>query len=148
MKIKDCRSCPFKHLHYGHGECWYYCSHPDHNRDSYEDILFGKNENPEDFVIPGWCPLKEGSTLVKLDEDGAKEAKYLITDDMDKDTIALLDQRAIAEIGGHMAIKKFRFAYFDMQGKYYTHIAAYSDTELKKRGWIKAGKEVIVRNIK
>jgi len=53
--ITDCRNCPFRYAHRGHGECWSECSHKDNGRSSYENILYGCNEPFK--VIPKWCPI-------------------------------------------------------------------------------------------
>lgn len=55
-EIDNCTNCPFKYYHYGQGECWYECSHKDHNRGAYANILYGCNEKFQN--IPEWCPLK------------------------------------------------------------------------------------------
>lgn len=53
--IDNCGNCPFKRYHYGHGECWYECTHKDNGRGAYEDILWGCNE--QFTQTPHWCPL-------------------------------------------------------------------------------------------
>ncbi len=54
--ITDCRDCPFKYDHRGHGECWAECTHKDHGQQSYGNILYGCGEKFKS--IPVWCPLK------------------------------------------------------------------------------------------
>ena len=54
LDVEDCRDCPFKRNHYGQGECWYECNHPESPK-SYDSILWGCGE---DFSkVPDWCPL-------------------------------------------------------------------------------------------
>lgn len=55
VDINNCKDCLYKKYHYGHGECWYYCSHPDNGRGGYENILWGCQEEFKE--IPEWCPL-------------------------------------------------------------------------------------------
>lgn len=55
MDVTDCRNCCYKKDHYGHGQCWAYCSNPNNGRGAYEDILWGCQGK---FVkIPDWCPI-------------------------------------------------------------------------------------------
>ena len=54
IDVTDCRDCHFNRYHSGHGECWYYCSHP-YSPDGYDDILYGCGEKFKE--IPNWCPL-------------------------------------------------------------------------------------------
>ena len=54
ITVNDCRDCPFRKKHVGHGECWYYCDHPNHGRESYADILWGCGA--EYKAVPEWCP--------------------------------------------------------------------------------------------
>ena len=55
LEVTNCEDCPLAKAHRGHGECWTYCSHPNHGRASYEDILYGCNEKFKG--TPNWCPL-------------------------------------------------------------------------------------------
>jgi len=58
IKVSDCRDCPFRYSHRGHGECWEECSHKDHKRDPYQNILWGCQR--EFSQTPIWCPLSLG----------------------------------------------------------------------------------------
>ena len=63
FEVTGCNDCPMRKDHSGHGECWDYCSHPDHNQPAYGEILRGCNErNPEKHKpdwTPDWCPIKD-----------------------------------------------------------------------------------------
>lgn len=59
IDVNDCRNCPFKHNHYGHGECWTECNHPKNGRGCYENILWGCQEEFKE--VPEWCPLGLGT---------------------------------------------------------------------------------------
>lgn len=54
-EVTNCSDCPFKHYHYGHGECWYECSHKYHGRGAYGNILWGCQEKFTE--VPEWCPV-------------------------------------------------------------------------------------------
>jgi len=54
IEVTDCRDCPYKHDHRGHGECWAECNHPD-APGGYKNILWGCQESFE--KVPGWCPI-------------------------------------------------------------------------------------------
>lgn len=54
-EVKDCRDCPFRRSHRGHGECWEECGHKDNGKGCYENILWGCQE--EFTAVPDWCPL-------------------------------------------------------------------------------------------
>lgn len=57
-EVTGCNDCPFAYAHYGHGECWTECSHKNHGRGYYENILWGCQER---FTrTPDWCPLGLG----------------------------------------------------------------------------------------
>lgn len=62
--ITDCRDCWFKKFHYGQGECWVECSHPEHNQGPYDNKLWGCSGDFES--IPQWCPL--GLAKTKIDK--------------------------------------------------------------------------------
>ena len=52
LDITDCNDCVFKRSNYGHGECFDWCSHKDHNQGTYGSII------QENFKgVPEWCPL-------------------------------------------------------------------------------------------
>jgi len=55
IEINDCTDCVFKKDQYGHGECWSYCSNPNHKQKPYENILWGCQEKFE--TVPEWCPI-------------------------------------------------------------------------------------------
>jgi len=65
--ITNCLNCIFRRNHYGHGECWEECSHPDNGRGSYENILYGCQG--EFKKTPIWCPLGLG----EIDEEETRE---------------------------------------------------------------------------
>ena len=51
LDVRSCGDCPLLRTHRGHGEGFDYCSHKDHGRKGYEDIIHNK------ALIPDWCPL-------------------------------------------------------------------------------------------
>jgi hypothetical protein len=57
IEVTDCRDCPFANDHYGHGECWKECRHPQHSQGGHGNILWGCQEKFK--ATPVWCPLKE-----------------------------------------------------------------------------------------
>ena len=63
QEVTDCRDCPFAKSHYGHGECWTYCSHPENGREAFENILWGCQENFK--KTPDWCPLNDNTIVWK-----------------------------------------------------------------------------------
>ena len=64
--IIDCRDCPFKYSHVGHGECWVECNHKDNNRKPFENILYGCGE--EFKIVPEWCPIGLGTLNGRMTE--------------------------------------------------------------------------------
>lgn len=56
INVTDCRDCPFRKQHRGHGECWDYCSNQNTGLGLYDRILFGCNQ-PSNFRPPNWCPV-------------------------------------------------------------------------------------------
>jgi hypothetical protein len=56
VEVKNCNNCPFAKAHRGHGECWTECTHPDNNRNPYENILCGCNQELP-TTPPYWCPI-------------------------------------------------------------------------------------------
>ena len=57
VEVKDCRDCPMRHSHRGHGECWEECCHPEFPGGAYDNILWGCQESFKE--IPKLCPLKK-----------------------------------------------------------------------------------------
>lgn len=66
IEVKDCHDCPCRKNHYGHGENFEFCSHPESPR-GYDNII----QNID--VIPIWCPISE-----RTDEEYMKEAEKVI----------------------------------------------------------------------
>lgn len=56
-KVNNCSNCPLKKNHYGHGENWDYCTHPN-SPEGYSNIIENKH--------PKWCPLRKGSYTISL----------------------------------------------------------------------------------
>lgn len=56
-KVDNCSTCPLKCHNYGHGENFYYCSHPDSPK-GFGSII--------DSPHPNWCPLKKGDYVISL----------------------------------------------------------------------------------
>jgi hypothetical protein len=56
--VTDCRDCPFRKNHYGHGECWEECTHKGTGREWHERILWGCQAQFK--KVPEWCPLGFG----------------------------------------------------------------------------------------
>jgi hypothetical protein len=52
----DCKTCVHTYEQRGQGECWTECSHSDHGRDAYQNILWGCQAQPLDKP-PSWCPI-------------------------------------------------------------------------------------------
>ena len=75
----DCRDCPYRQNHYGHGENFEYCSHPEGPK-GYDNII------KDIKVIPKWCPINELSdgqiysevSKQHADEDLMREAEKLV----------------------------------------------------------------------
>lgn len=63
IEVTDCRDCPFAHDHYGHGECWKECRHPQHNQGGYGNILWGCGAQFKS--TPAWCPLTFNQQLLQ-----------------------------------------------------------------------------------
>ena len=59
-EVTDCRDCPMATEHYGQGECWTQCSHPDRKTTAYGNILWGAQQQFQ--AVPAWCPAKEKNT--------------------------------------------------------------------------------------
>lgn len=58
IKVTGCQDCPLNKHHYGHGENWDYCSHPD------SPSGYGNTLSP--FYNPNWCPLKSKAYKIEL----------------------------------------------------------------------------------
>lgn len=60
IEVHDCRKCPFRRSHLGHGEKWEYCSHKE------APSGFG-NIIPYDYAgeFPQFCPGKPTSKVKK-----------------------------------------------------------------------------------
>ena len=70
IDVTDCRDCPCKHHHYGHGENFDYCSHPEGPK-GYDNII------NDIKVIPRWCPISDKTDL-DSDEHLMKEAEKVV----------------------------------------------------------------------
>ena len=68
LEINNCHDCPCRKNHYGHGECFEFCSHPQAPR-GYDNILPNKSED----WPPIWCPISE-----RTDEELMKEAEKVV----------------------------------------------------------------------
>ena len=56
IDVTNCSDCPCRKHHYGHGENFDYCDHPEGPK-GYDNIL---NDYRNDYKsIPTWCPIRE-----------------------------------------------------------------------------------------
>lgn len=62
LDITDCRDCNFRKSHYGHGECWDYCTHKQ-APEFPTCILWGCQASFS--KVPKWCPLGLDERKVK-----------------------------------------------------------------------------------
>jgi hypothetical protein len=76
--VKDCRSCPFRYHHYGQGECWEECHHPQNGKDVYENILWGCQEQFK--RVPDWCPIFNAKPAPHIHRFCAFSAKPMCED--------------------------------------------------------------------
>ena len=56
IEVTDCRDCPFRRSHRGHGENWTFCDHKD-SPEAYGSILWGGWEEFKE--LPEWCPIND-----------------------------------------------------------------------------------------
>ena len=67
--VTSCDSCPFSVLRLeGRGTKPYWCTHPKWPEEGWRKMSVTDNPFNE---VPAWCPLREGTVLVKL-SDGVK----------------------------------------------------------------------------
>lgn len=81
IKVDCCRNCPY---YDGSDREFAICTHSDAPKGVYENILSRSHFKPE--PIESWCPIKNGTLIVKRDSNDLiiSKTKVLITGKIDK----------------------------------------------------------------
>ena len=61
FEATGCNDCILRRNHTGHGEGFDFCSHPNHGREGYGDVVEKDYQNPiMTLITPDWCPFGLG----------------------------------------------------------------------------------------